>query len=197
MLIPLIWLSMGRPFYFWQERPGRNGRIFRLYKLRTLGHGVDGDGEIIPDAERQTRLGRFLRRTRLDEIPQLLNVLIGDMSFVGPRPLLPIDLPADLPAWARLRSLVRPGLTGWAQINGGQAVSKEDKVVMDVWYLAHMSLWTDLRIIRATVKVVLKGEKLDHGNICASYRDLGLAPPANPASAPASPPAPPALAERA
>ncbi len=173
-LVPLIWLSMGKPFYFWQERPGRQGRIFRLYKLRTLSHGVDGEGAIIADAQRQTRLGHILRRTRLDEIPQLYNVLIGDMSFVGPRPLLPIDLPPNLPSWARLRCLTRPGLTGWAQINGGQEVSMEDKVVMDVWYLTHMSLWTDLRIIWGTVKVVLRGEMLDQGNINASYRDLGI-----------------------
>ncbi len=174
LAIPLIWLSMGRPFYFWQERPGKDGRVFRLYKLRTLSHGVDRHGNILADEDRQTLVGRFLRRSRLDEIPQLFNVLIGDMSFVGPRPLLPVDLPAGMPQWASLRQMVRPGLTGWAQINGGQAVSKEDKVVLDVWYLTRMSLWTDIRIVWGTLHVVAGGEKLGLANIRTAYHDLGV-----------------------
>ncbi len=175
LVVPAIWASMGAPFYFWQERPGRNGKVFRLYKLRTLGHGVGPDGNILGDDERQTGVGRLLRRTRLDEIPQILNVLRGDMSFVGPRPLLPADLPEGMPDWVRLRSMVRPGITGWAQINGGQAVSKEDKLILDAWYISHMTLWTDLRIIWGTFKVVAGGEVLDHATIRAAYLDLGVA----------------------
>ncbi len=174
LILPAIRYSMGSPVVFWQERPGRHGKVFRLYKLRTLSHGVDNEGRVLDDAERQTFVGRLLRRTRLDEIPQLLNVLAGDMSFVGPRPLLPVDLPADLPGWCELRALVRPGLTGWAQVNGGQEVSKEDKVTMDVWYVANMSLWQDIRIVLLTLKTVLRGEKLDRENIRETYAALGV-----------------------
>jgi len=175
VILPAIRFSMGSPVIFWQERPGRHGKVFRLFKLRTLSHGVDSEGRVRDDAERQTFVGRLLRRTRLDEIPQLLNVLAGDMSFVGPRPLLPVDLPADLPGWCEVRALVRPGLTGWAQVNGGQEVSKEDKVAMDVWYIANMSLWQDIRIVLLTLKTVFRGEKLDRENIRQTYVALGVA----------------------
>ena len=175
--IPAIWASMGAPFYFWQERPGHGGKVFRLYKLRTFAHGVGPNGEILDDKERETGVGRFLRRARLDEIPQLWNVLRGEMSFVGPRPLLPADLPEDMADWVRLRAMVRPGITGWAQINGGQAVSKDDKLVLDAWYVTHMSLWTDLRIIWGTFKVVMAGEMLDPANIRSTYENLGIAQP--------------------
>jgi len=178
LIVPLIRLSMGAPVLFWQERPGRGGKVFRLYKFRTLGSGVDSRGNILSDEQRQTKVGTFLRRTRLDELPQVYNLLIGDMSFVGPRPLLPIDLPPTMPDWSRLRAMVRPGMTGWAQINGGQAVSMQDKVILDAWYITHMSLWLDLFIIFKTFQVVLKGEKLDTGNIDATYSDLGLNPAA-------------------
>lgn len=174
LVAPLIAMTMGSPVFFWQERPGRNGRIIRLFKLRTMKHGVSDQNQVLPDAERQTYLGTILRRFRLDELPQLFNVLIGDMSFVGPRPLLPIDLPVNLPGWVKLRTMVRPGLTGWAQVNGGQEVKMEDKVIMDAWYITRMSLWNDLRIIFLTIMVVVKGEKLDRENIRTSYKDLGL-----------------------
>lgn len=174
IILPAIQISMGSPTIFWQERPGHNGKVFRLFKLRTLSHGVDQDGRILDDDERQTFVGRILRRTRLDEIPQLLNVLAGDMSFIGPRPLLPVDLPSGMSSWNELRASVRPGLTGWAQVNGGQEVSKEDKVVMDVYYIANMSLLEDVRILFLTVKTVVKGEKLDHENIGKTYDALGV-----------------------
>lgn len=177
LVAPLIRFTMGYPIIFWQERPGKNGKIFRLYKFRTMKHGVDAQGHILDDAQRHAPIGRFLRRTRLDETPQLFNVLLGDMSFVGPRPLLPVDLPSSLPGWVQLRMLVQPGLTGWAQINGGQEVGDEDKIIMDVRYILNMSFWQDILISLQTIKVVLKGEQLSWENICTSYRDMGLEPP--------------------
>jgi len=174
LILPLVRLTMGSPVIFWQERPGRNGRIFRLYKLRTLKPGVGADGQILKDEDRLTAMGAFLRRTRLDELPQLFNVVRGDMSFIGPRPLLPIDLPKDMPQWNALRAKAQPGLTGWAQINGGKAVSKEDKVVLDVWYLCNMSWGLDLRILWMTLKVMAAGEKLDRDAIRRAHEDLGL-----------------------
>jgi len=138
LAIPLVWLTMGRPVFFWQERPGRKNRIVRIYKLRTMKHGAGPDGRILTDEERQTALGRLLRSFRIDELPQLYNILKGDLSLIGPRPLLPVDLPEDMPGWIHLRRLARPGLTGWAQVHGGQALEKHLKVIMDVWYLVNV-----------------------------------------------------------
>ncbi len=174
VLVPMILLSMGAPAIFWQERPGRHGRTIRIYKLRSMKHGIDDDGHLIPDEDRETTLGKFLRRTRLDELPQLYSILKGDMSFVGPRPLLPVDLPSDMPQWVSLRAMALPGLTGWAQINGGKAVSKKDKVVLDIWYLANMSLTNDLYIIWKTMKVAIFGETLNKTGIAESYADLNV-----------------------
>ena len=174
-LAPVILLTMGAPVIFWQERPGRKGQIIRIYKLRSLKHGVDANGKILTDEERKTAVGNFLRRSRLDELPQLYSILKGDMTFVGPRPLLPVDLPHDLPEWLGLRALARPGLTGWAQINGGKTVGKRDKVIMDIWYLANMSFALDLKVMWNTVRVALLGERLEAGNITQSYADLGIA----------------------
>ena len=150
-------LMMGRPVLFRQTRPGLHGRPFVLYKFRTMTDARDAAGQLLPDGERLTRLGRFLRRTSLDELPELFNVLRGDMSLVGPRPLLMGYLPHYTPEQAR-RHEVRPGLTGWAQIHGRNAVSWEEKFTLDVWYVDHCSLRLDLQILVRTVRIVLRGE---------------------------------------
>jgi lipopolysaccharide/colanic/teichoic acid biosynthesis glycosyltransferase len=150
-------LVMGRPILFAQTRPGRVARPFVLYKFRTMSDTVDAQGKLLPDAERLTGLGRFLRRTSLDELPQLWNVLRGDMSLVGPRPLLVEYLPLYSPEQAR-RHEVRPGITGWAQINGRNAQSWEERLSLDVWYVDHRSLWLDARILWRTLLKVLRSE---------------------------------------
>ncbi len=166
----LVFLDRGYPVTFWQQRLGKGGRPFKLFKFRTMCNGIDGNGEIIPDESRISRLGRFLRRARLDEIPQLYNILIGEMSFVGPRPLLV----ADQPGTSGVRLLVRPGLTGWAQVNGGQSVSKEDKAVLDLWYLKNISPYLDLKIVILTIWMVIFGERLNRGVIQRAKLDLGV-----------------------
>jgi len=148
-------LRHGRPVFFSQTRPGLHGKPFRMIKFRTMTNARGPDGELLPDAERLTRLGRFLRSTSLDELPELWNVLRGDMSLVGPRPLLVEYLPLYAPEQAR-RHEVRPGITGWAQVNGRNALSWEEKFALDVWYVDNQSLWLDLKILWLTVWRVLK-----------------------------------------
>jgi lipopolysaccharide/colanic/teichoic acid biosynthesis glycosyltransferase len=145
----------GGAWLFRQARPGLGGRLFTLYKLQTMTLARDlATGQLLPDAQRLPPLGRWLRATSLDELPQLWNIVRGDMSLVGPRPLLPQYLPLYSPAQAR-RHLVRPGLTGWAQVNGRNAISWEEKFTYDQWYVDHESLWLDLRILGRTVARVL------------------------------------------
>ncbi|MFD1468832.1 sugar transferase [Hymenobacter caeli] len=141
---------------FRQARPGWHGRLFTLYKLQTMTNARDARGRLLPDAQRLPPLGRWLRRTSLDELPQLWNVLRGDLSLVGPRPLLPQYLPLYSPAQAR-RHLVRPGLTGWAQVHGRNAISWEEKFALDGWYVEHLSLALDLKILWRTAGRVLRG----------------------------------------
>ena len=143
------------PVLFTQERIGRDGRPFRLYKLRTMRLANDSQGRPLPDAERLTSLGTFLRATSLDELPQLINVLKGDMSLVGPRPLLPRYLPRYTPEQAR-RHEVTPGITGWAQVNGRNSLAWDDKFRLDVWYVDHWSLRLDARILALTALRVVK-----------------------------------------
>jgi lipopolysaccharide/colanic/teichoic acid biosynthesis glycosyltransferase len=152
----LVAADVGLPVVFWQQRPGLRGRPFRLYKFRTMGDALSADGQRKSEAERVSAVGNFLRRTRLDELPQLFNILKGDMSFVGPRPLLPVDQPIDCPT----RLTVRPGLTGWAQIKGGREISPSDKAALDVWYVRNMSLALDLEIILGTVPMLIFGERV-------------------------------------
>jgi lipopolysaccharide/colanic/teichoic acid biosynthesis glycosyltransferase len=152
----LVLIDVGRPILFWQQRPGLGGRPFRLYKLRTMGPALNEEGRKIPDEQRFTAIGRFLRRTRLDELPQLFHILKGEMSFVGPRPLLPIDQPVGYAA----RLLVRPGLTGWAQVRGGRHLTAVDKAALDVWYVRNASLKLDIEIVLRTVVMVLFGERV-------------------------------------
>ena len=151
-----ICLKMGWPPVFAQERPGLKGEPFRIYKFRTMTDDKDPAGALLPDAARLTPLGKFLRRTSLDELPELINVLVGDMSLVGPRPLLPEYLP-HYTAEQRRRHELRPGITGWSQVNGRNASSWEDKFKLDVWYVDNLSLWLDLKIILKTFWVTVTG----------------------------------------
>jgi sugar transferase EpsL len=158
-----IWLTLGRPVLFRQPRPGRYGKLFTLYKFRTMRNDTAPAGEPLPDTQRLTALGTFLRRTSLDELPQLWNVLRGDLSLVGPRPLLPQYLNRYTEVQAR-RHEVRPGITGWAQVNGRNALSWEDKFALDVWYVDHWNLLLDLKILWMTFIKVLKREGIQASN---------------------------------
>ena len=151
----LVWLSMGRPILFRQQRPGRFAKPFWLLKFRTLSDRADAGGKLFPDAERLTRVGRLLRATSLDELPQLWNVLRGDISLVGPRPLLMQYLPRYSPEQAR-RHDVMPGITGWAQINGRNALTWEEKFALDSWYVDNWNMILDLRILMLTLVRILR-----------------------------------------
>lgn len=156
-MLVLIWQirrKLGSPVFFRQTRPGRHGQSFKMVKFRTMTDAHGPDGALLPDAERITPFGRFLRETSLDELPELWNVLKGDMSLVGPRPLLVEYLPLYTSEQAR-RHEVRPGVTGWAQVNGRNAISWEEKFELDVWYVDHQSVWLDIKILWLTVKKVL------------------------------------------
>lgn len=157
VLVVLVRSKLGGPAIFCQERPGKNGRVFRLYKLRTMTDERDEDGRLLPDEQRLTPFGRTLRSLSLDELPELWNIFRGDMSLVGPRPLLVKYLPLYNAQQAR-RHEVMPGLTGWAQVNGRNLVTWEDKFTMDVWYVDHISFALDLKILWLTVKAVLRRE---------------------------------------
>lgn len=148
--------NQGKPFFF-QARPGKHGNIFRVIKFKTMNDRKGPDAELLPDADRLTRLGAFVRKTSLDEIPQLLNVLKGDMSLVGPRPLLVEYLPL-YNADQQRRHEVKPGITGWAQVNGRNAISWEEKFRYDTWYVDHISLALDIRILLMTILKVFKRE---------------------------------------
>lgn len=150
-------IRMGSPILFAQPRPGKDGRIFTFYKFRTMTDERDQFGNLLPDAQRLTSLGQFLRKSSLDELPQLWNVLVGDMSFVGPRPLLVAYLDRYTPEQAR-RHEVKPGITGWAQVNGRNSLSWEQKFTLDVWYVERANLWLDLKILLLTLWKVLKRE---------------------------------------
>ena len=157
VLVLLVRSKLGSPAIFCQERPGKGGKVFRLYKLRTMTDERDENGELLPDEVRLTPFGRTLRSLSLDELPELWNIFRGDMSLVGPRPLLVKYLPLYNAEQAR-RHEVMPGLTGWAQVNGRNLVTWEDKFAMDVWYVDHISFILDLKILWLTVKAVLRRE---------------------------------------
>ncbi len=157
LLAVIIRIGLGRPVIFRQMRPGLQGRPFFMFKFRTMSDAKDSEGKLLPDAQRLTSLGRFLRSTSLDELPEFWNVLRGDMSLVGPRPLLMEYLPLyDRHEWRRHE--VRPGITGWAQVNGRNALSWEDKFALDVWYVDNQSLWLDLKIIAMTLAQIFRRE---------------------------------------
>lgn len=157
LAIIAIWLHVankGAGALFLQERPGKDGKIFKIIKFKTMTDERDAEGNILPDVERLTKVGTFVRSTSIDELPQLINVLKGDMSLIGPRPLLVQYLPLYSPEQAR-RHEVRPGLSGWAQCHGRNAISWAEKFKFDVWYVDHCTLWTDIQVIWLTVKKVL------------------------------------------
>jgi len=159
-IIVWIWLSIankGAGAFFFQERPGKDEKIFRVIKFKTMNDRKDASGNLLPDAQRLTKVGKFVRSTSLDEIPQLLNVIKGDMSLIGPRPLLVQYLPL-YDETQRRRHEVRPGITGWAQVNGRNAISWEQKFAYDVWYVDNVSLSLDVKILLKTIQKVFKRE---------------------------------------
>jgi lipopolysaccharide/colanic/teichoic acid biosynthesis glycosyltransferase len=158
-----IYIRMGSPVLFAQPRPGKNGRIFTFYKFRTMTSDRDSEGNLLPDEQRLTAFGQFLRHTSLDELPQLWNVLKGDMSVVGPRPLMVEYLTRYTPQQAR-RHDVKPGITGWAQVNGRNTITWEEKFKLDVWYVEHWNLWLDWQILLQTVWKVLQKEGISQAN---------------------------------
>jgi len=168
LLLPLLLIAIillflannGNPFFV-QTRPGKNGKVFKLIKLKTMNDKKDKYGNLLPDGERITVVGKFIRKTSLDEIPQLLNVLKGDMSLVGPRPLLVEYLPFYNELQKR-RHEVKPGITGWAQVNGRNAISWQQKFELDIWYIENMNLLLDYKILFKTIKKVIKAEQINH-----------------------------------
>jgi lipopolysaccharide/colanic/teichoic acid biosynthesis glycosyltransferase len=160
----LTWADLGRPIWFRQRRAGRNGVDFELIKFRTMRDTRDAAGQPLPDDQRVGRIGRFLRRTRLDELPELLNIIRGEMALVGPRPLLP-ETVSGFGALGRLRGQVPPGLTGWAQVNGNTLLSGEEKLQLDLWYVENRTFLLDISILCRTSLVVLGGEKRNSHNL--------------------------------
>ena len=159
VMIGLFFANDGKPFFF-QLRPGKNGKIFKIIKFKTMTDKKDENGNLLPDADRLTKIGSFVRKTSLDEIPQLLNVIKGDMALVGPRPLLPqyLELYND---FQRRRNEVKPGITGWAQVNGRNSISWEKKFEYDVWYVDNVSFLLDVKILIMTVLKVVKSEGIN------------------------------------
>lgn len=166
----VVAFDVGFPLIFWQQRPGLGGRPFKLYKFRTMRPPHDKSLRRIPDDERSSAVGQMLREHRLDELPQLFNVLMGDMSLVGPRPLLPRD---QSPEYS-VRLSIRPGMTGWAQVNGGRIISSSDKLILDVWYVNNASYFLDLKIVMLTIKMILLGERTNSEAIARARYELDL-----------------------
>nr|WP_319024258.1 sugar transferase [Vibrio navarrensis] len=159
----LIRIKLGSPILFHQERPGLHGKVFKMYKFRTMTDAKDLHGHLLPNEQRMTKFGNALRATSLDELPGLFNVIKGDMSLVGPRPLLVEYLPLYTEEQAR-RHEVRPGITGWAQVNGRNAISWEDKFKFDVWYVDNQSLWLDIKILFLTIKKVIVKDGINNSD---------------------------------
>jgi len=168
----IVWITMGYPFFFCQLRPGYKGKPFMCYKFRTMNDKRDQHGNLLPDELRLTRLGKFLRATSLDELPELFNVLRGEMSLVGPRPLLMQYLERYTPEQAR-RHDVLPGITGWAQINGRNALTWEEKFRLDLWYVDNWSFWLDLKILALTAWKVLKREGINQPGFATAEEFMG------------------------
>lgn len=171
LLVITIWLhfaNKGAGAFFFQERPGKDAKIFKVIKFKTMTDERDAEGKLLPDAERLTKVGRFVRSTSIDELPQLINVLKGDMALIGPRPLLPQYLPLYSPEQAR-RHEVRPGISGWAQCHGRNAISWSEKFKLDVWYVDHCTLWTDIKVIWITIMKVLKRADINNEATATMY----------------------------
>ena len=163
LLFIYIWLSIvnkGAGALFYQERPGKGEKIFRVMKFKSMTDERDADGNLLPDKDRITAVGRFVRKTSIDELPQLINVLKGDMALIGPRPLLPEYLPYYSER-EKLRHTVRPGISGWAQVNGRNNVTWDQKLELDAYYVEHLSLWMDIKVLLTTIKNVLGGKDVN------------------------------------
>ena len=160
LLIVLLYFFNQKNIFFFQERPGQNDKIFRIVKFKTMTDQKDDSGNLLPDEFRLTKMGRFVRKTSLDELPQLFNVLKGDMSFIGPRPLL-VSYLSLYNEQQKRRHLIKPGITGWAQVNGRNAISWEKKFEYDVWYVDHLTFLLDMKILLLTVKKVIKSEGIN------------------------------------
>jgi len=170
-LIITLWLhfaNKGAGAFFFQERPGKDEKIFKVIKFKTMTDERDATGNLLPDAERLTKVGRFVRSTSIDELPQLVNVLKGDMALIGPRPLRTYYLPLYSKEQAR-RHDVRPGITGWAQINGRNSITWTEKFKLDVWYVDHLSLWLDVKIIFLTIKKVICRNDINNETVATMY----------------------------
>ena len=171
LLLVTIWLhfaNKGAGAFFTQERPGKNGKIFKVIKFKTMTDERDENGNLLPDAQRLTKVGKFVRSTSIDELPQLINVLKGDMALIGPRPLRVHYLPLYSKEQAR-RHEVRPGITGWAQCNGRNAISWTKKFELDVWYVDNCTFWLDIRIILLTIKKVIFREDINNDSTTTMY----------------------------
>lgn len=171
VMIALFILNQGKPFFF-QSRPGKNGRIFKIIKFKTMNDKADRNGVLLPDEKRLTTIGKFVRKTSIDEIPQLLNVVKGDMSLVGPRPLLVEYLPL-YNALQNRRHEVKPGITGWAQVNGRNAISWKQKFEYDVWYIDNISFGVDLKILLLTIRKVFISEGVNSKNTATMEKFTG------------------------
>ena len=176
LLVVAVWLhfaNKGAGAFFLQERPGLHGKLFKIIKFKTMTDERAPDGTLLPDMQRLTRVGRFVRSTSIDELPQLVNVLKGDMALIGPRPLLPQYLPLYSTEQAR-RHDVRPGITGWAQCHGRNAISWAEKFKLDVWYVDHLSIKTDIRVILDTIKVVISHHDIAQSDAETSNHTMEL-----------------------
>ena len=165
LVVVIIWLhfaNKGAGVFFTQDRPGKDGKIFKVIKFKSMTDERDAEGKLLPNEQRITKIGRFIRKFSIDELPQLFNVLKGDMSLIGPRPLVPRYLALYSPKQAR-RHEVRPGITGWAQVHGRNNISWTEKFKLDVWYVDHCSLWVDIKVIFITIKNVLLHKDIDTG----------------------------------
>lgn len=172
----LVRLKLGSPVLFRQMRPGLNEKPFVMLKFRTMSDARDEHGELLPDAQRLTRFGVFLRKSSIDELPEIINVLKGDMSLVGPRPLLMQYLDRYTPEQAR-RHEVKPGITGWAQVNGRNAITWEEKFKLDVWYVDNWSLWLDIKVVAMTIRKILKREGISQPGQATMEEFKGIGKP--------------------
>ena len=171
LLVVTVWLhfaNKGAGAFFYQERPGKDAKIFKVIKFKTMTDERDEEGKLLPDAQRLTKVGKFVRSTSIDELPQLINVLKGDMALIGPRPLLVQYLPLYSKEQAR-RHEVRPGISGWAQCHGRNAISWTDKFKLDVWYVDHCTLWTDIKVVWITIMKVLKRADINNESTATMY----------------------------
>lgn len=166
LIVVIVWLhfaNKGAGAFFLHERPGKDGKIFKVIKFKSMTDEKDAEGNLLPNEQRVTKIGKFIRKFSIDELPQLFNVLKGDMSLIGPRPLVPRYLALYSPEQAR-RHEVRPGITGWAQVHGRNSITWTEKFKLDVWYVDHCSLWVDIKVIFITIVNVLKHKGIDAGN---------------------------------